>query len=161
MDPTRKNWRGPGEARWCPGSPLGKDREGLYRTEKGVWQSMWKKEVTDIWDYEENEQKFEMPLDICLVFVAEHYTSCSLHELAGVPNSSINYGFNGILGTLVHMCFRAHQIGSRDERLTSCPIGRSGLEEGYLAVVARDAGKPHKMKRSLFCVWNHTHFHNI
>lgn len=62
---------------------------------------------------------------------------------------------------LVHMCFRAHQTGSHDGRFAPCVIGKSGLEEGYLSVVVSDAGKSHKMKCSVFCVWNHTHFHNI
>jgi len=100
VDPTRKNVRGPGEVNGLAGSAVGKDREVLCRSEKGVWQSMWKKEVIEIWNYMENKQKFEILLDVCQVLGLEDSTSHSPHGLAEVPSSCINYCFYGIPSTL-------------------------------------------------------------
>lgn len=46
-------------------------------------------------------------------------------------------------------------------RLAPCLIEKSDLEQVCLATVVSDAGNPHKMKFSIFCVLNHIHFHNI
>lgn len=48
-----------------------------------------------------------MPLDVCLVLVVEHYTSHSLHDLAGVPNSCINYCF---MAYWAHFCVCASEL---------------------------------------------------